>query len=72
VYLQLTYTTVTLGAIEYLVREAGADKVLFGTDSPMRDPRPQVGWLAYANLSLEEKAEVFGGNMKRIWQRCLV
>ncbi|MDF2670334.1 MAG: hypothetical protein K0R67_2640 [Paenibacillus sp.] len=72
VYLQLTYTTVTLGAIEYLVREVGADKVLFGTDSPMRDPRPQVGWLVYANLSLDEKIAVFGGNMKRIWDRCLV
>lgn len=69
VYLQLTYTTVTLGAIEYLVREVGADKILFGTDSPMRDPRPQFGWLAYANISLEEKKAIFGGNMQRIWDR---
>jgi predicted TIM-barrel fold metal-dependent hydrolase len=67
--LQLTYTTVPLGSIEYLVREVGAGKVLFGTDSPMRDPRPQVGWLAYAHLSLEDKKAVFGGNMKRIWDR---
>ncbi|MBD2863754.1 amidohydrolase family protein [Paenibacillus oceani] len=72
VYLQLTYTSVTLGAIEYLVRETGADKVLFGTDSPMRDPRPQVGWLAYANLPIEDKKALFGGNMKRLWDRCLV
>lgn len=69
VYLQLTYTTVPLGSIEYLVREVGAGKVLFGTDSPMRDPRPQVGWLAYADLTLEDKKAVFGGNMKRIWDR---
>lgn len=72
VYLQLTYTTVTLGAIEYLVKEVGVEKVLFGTDSPMRDPRPQVGWLAYANLSLKDKKAIFGGNMKRIWERCLI
>ncbi|WP_158560829.1 amidohydrolase family protein [Paenibacillus contaminans] len=72
VYLQLTYTSVTLGSIEYLVREAGVHKIMFGTDSPMRDPRPQVGWLAYANLSIEEKKALFGGNMKRVWDRCLV
>ncbi|MBP1995757.1 amidohydrolase family protein [Paenibacillus eucommiae] len=72
VTLQLTYTSVTLGSIEYLVKEVGAHKVLFGTDSPMRDPRPQFGWLAYADLTMEEKEAVFGGNMKRIWDRCLV
>lgn len=71
VFLQLTYTTVTLGAIEYLVQEIGADKILFGTDSPMRDPRPQVGWLAYANITLDEKRAIFGGNMQRIWDRCI-
>ncbi|MBP1993236.1 amidohydrolase family protein [Paenibacillus eucommiae] len=72
VYLQLTYTTVTQGAIEYLVREAGVHKVFFGTDSPMRDPRPQFGWLAYADLSIDDKKAVFGGNMKRLWDRCLI
>lgn len=72
VTLQLTYTSVTLGVIEYLVREAGADKILFGTDSPMRDPRPQVGWLAYANLSLENKKKIFGGNYQHILNRCLI
>ncbi|WP_158560966.1 amidohydrolase family protein [Paenibacillus contaminans] len=70
VYLQLTYTTVTQGSIEYLVREVGVHKVFFGTDSPMRDPRPQFGWVAYADLSLEEKKAVFGANMKAIWNRC--
>lgn len=72
VTLQLTFTSVTLGVIEYLVREVGADKILFGTDSPMRDPRPQVGWLAYAGISLEDKKQIFGGNFARIVSRCLV
>lgn len=72
VSIQLTITKVTLGAIEYLAGAVGADKVLFGTDSPMRDPRPQVGWLAYANLSLTDKMQIFGGNFQRILERCLV
>ncbi len=71
VTLQLTYTTVTLGVIEYLVGEVGASKLLFGTDSPMRDPRPQVGWLAYADLPIEDKKAIFGGNFRRILGRAL-
>lgn len=71
VYIQLTFTSVTLGVIEYLVGEVGADRILFGTDSPMRDPRPQVGWLAYANISFEDKKRIFGGNFQAILDRCL-
>ncbi|MEF2247440.1 amidohydrolase family protein [Paenibacillus sp. IITD108] len=70
VTLQLTYTSVPLGVIEYLTEQVGARKILFGTDSPMRDPRPQLGWLAYANLSLEDKRQLFGDNFRRILQRC--
>lgn len=62
----------TWGVIEYFVKEIGAEKILFGTDSPMRDPRPQVGWLAYADISFEDKKLIFGGNMKRILDRCLI
>ncbi|MBO9606948.1 MAG: amidohydrolase family protein [Paenibacillaceae bacterium] len=72
VSIQLTYTSVTLGAIEYLVKEVGAGKVLFGTDSSMRDPRPQLGWLAYANISPEAKRAIFGGNFAAILRRCRV
>jgi predicted TIM-barrel fold metal-dependent hydrolase len=72
VYLQLTYTTVTLGAIEYLVEEVGAHKILFGTDSPMRDPRPQLGWLVHADISLEDKKAILGGNMDKILARCCI
>lgn len=72
IYLQLTYTNVTLGIIEYLVDEVGAEKILFGTDSPMRDPRPQLGWLAHANISVPAKKAIFGENMKGILDRCLI
>ena len=70
VYFEITLTDVPLGAIELLVEMVGADRVIFGTDCPMRDPRPQFGWLAYARLSEEDKLKVFGGNMRRILDRC--
>ena len=59
---QLTYTSVTNGVIEYLAEQCGADRVMFGTDTPMRDPRPQVSWLVFTRLPEEAKARIFGGN----------
>ena len=70
VYIQLTYTAVPQGLVEYLVSEGLEDKTLFGTDSPMRDPRPQLGWAAYANISIEAKKKILGENMQRILERC--
>lgn len=72
IYLQLTYTTVTQGVIEYLCREGLADKVLYGTDAPMRDPRPQLTWVAYADISIEDKKKILGENMQKILERCFV
>lgn len=70
VYLQLTYTSVPQGLIEYLCAEGLAHKTLYGTDAPMRDPRPQLGWVAFANISEEDKKLILGGNMRRIAARC--
>ncbi len=70
VYLQLTFTSVPEGVIEYLCEEGLASKTLYGTDAPMRDPRPQLGWVAFANVSVEDKKKILGGNMRRIADRC--
>ncbi len=70
VYLEITLTAVTYGVIEYMVREAGAEKVLFGTDAPMRDPIPQFGWMTYAHCSDEELELMLGKNMEGILARC--
>lgn len=70
VYLQLTYTTVPFGMVEYLTSEVGAHKVQFGTDSPMRDPRQQLGWVIYADISVEDKKKILGENMFKIVARC--
>lgn len=70
VYCEITYTTLTNGIIEYLVEEAGADKVLFGTDMPMRDPAPQLAWVCYARIPVEDKKKILGGNIQRLLERC--
>lgn len=66
VVLDITYTSTSRGMIEFLVNEVGADKVLFGTDSPMRDPTPQLAWVCYAKLSQEDKKKILAGNISRI------
>jgi predicted TIM-barrel fold metal-dependent hydrolase len=69
VVLEITLTSVTFRVIEFMVREVGAEKVLFGTDQPMRDPIPQFGWMAYTRCSYEDKKKMFGLNMRRILRR---
>lgn len=68
-FLEITYTSLTRGMIEYMVHEVGADKVIFGTDTPMRDPAPQLAWVAYARISAEDKQKIMGGNMVKLLKR---
>ncbi len=70
IFLEITYTAVPHGSIEYMVKELGAERIIFGTDAPMRDHRPQFGWLAYSDISESDKRLIFGENMKRILDRC--
>jgi predicted TIM-barrel fold metal-dependent hydrolase len=70
IVLEITFTSVIEGIIEYMVKEIGADRVLYGSDAPMRDPYPQFGWVAYANLRETEKKNILGKNMERILAQC--
>jgi predicted TIM-barrel fold metal-dependent hydrolase len=72
VVLEITLTAVTYRVIEFMVKHVGADRVLFGTDQPMRDPIPQFGWMAYSHCTPAEKKKMFGLNMQRIIRRARV
>jgi predicted TIM-barrel fold metal-dependent hydrolase len=69
VFLEITFTSVTYRVIEFMVKHAGAERVLFGTDQPMRDPIPQFGWMAYSHCTTEEKKKMLGLNMEKIIAR---
>lgn len=71
VMLEITFTSMTRGAVEYMVREMGSQRVFFGTDQPMRDPGPQLAWAVYAELSIEDKLNVLGRNMENLLARTL-
>jgi predicted TIM-barrel fold metal-dependent hydrolase len=68
-FIEITLTPVCGGIIDYLAAGAGADRVLYGSDLPMRDPRQQLGWVVYSRLGLEEKKQVLGLNAQGILDR---
>ena len=51
-----------------LVKEMGAERVLFGTDSPWTEHKEQVEIIKRAPLSDEEKALILGSNAKKLLQ----
>ena len=71
VFAELTLTPVPLGVIEYLVDALGDDRLLYGSDLPMRDPRQQLGWLVFSNLSLESKKRILGQNAYSVIEPCI-
>jgi predicted TIM-barrel fold metal-dependent hydrolase len=44
------------------VKHAGADRVLFGTDSPIMDGRHHIAKVATADISEEDKIKILGLN----------
>ena len=66
VYLETCSTFRTPGVIEELVGGAGEDRVLFGSDMPLMDPRPQIGKIITARISDEVKQKILGGNASRL------
>lgn len=66
VYADLAISLAYEGNVEWFVKESGSKKILFGTDMPFFDPRPIFGRLAMANISDDEKKDIFGLNIAGI------
>jgi len=71
VYAEITFTSVTSGIIEYLVEHAGAERVLYGSDLPMRDPTPQLGWVVFSRLNLSDKIRILRENALKTIEPCI-
>ncbi len=66
IYLETASSYRTPGVIEELVNKAGADRVLFGSDVPLMDPRSQLGKIITADISDKAKQLILGGNAQRL------
>jgi predicted TIM-barrel fold metal-dependent hydrolase len=71
VFAEITLTPVTSGIIDYLANHAGADRVLYGSDLPMRDPRQQLGWVVFSKLSVAKKKQILGENALKVIAPCI-
>jgi len=54
------------GAVEAAVRNLGANRVIFGSTSPLRGIGSAVMSVQYAELSEADRAAIFEGNVQRI------
>jgi len=54
------------GVVEELVQKAGAERVLYGSDTPLMDPRCQIGKILTADISDEAKRLLLGENACRL------
>jgi len=66
VYLDTTLSMCPARQIEFFVQEVGGERILFGTDNPFIDPRPQIGRVGLADIPMSDKLAIFGGNAKRL------
>jgi len=53
-------------AVEFICRKFGADRLLFGSRLPIRDPSCSLGMVNYAMISEDEKEMVAGRNLSRL------
>jgi hypothetical protein len=71
VYMELTAAYHVYGLIEWMCREAGAEKVLFGTDYPWFDPMVTIGCVVYAHIREDEMRNILHGNAHHLIQEQL-
>ena len=60
-------SSITPGLIEWAVREIGAERVLFGTDTPLYVAAMQRARIDFADLTQEQKALVLYDNARRLF-----
>ncbi len=71
IYAEITLTPVHLGIVEYLVAGAGENRIMYGSDLPMRDPRQQMGWVVFSDLPVRIKKKILAENAIEVIRPCL-
>ena len=66
IFLDIALSTVPARQIEFFVSEIGSERVIFGTDNPYLDPRPQIGRVGLADISHLDRVNIFSANAHRM------
>jgi predicted TIM-barrel fold metal-dependent hydrolase len=64
-YLELSYFTIHRG-VELFTRSFGAERLIFGTGTPVNNPGTALMLVRYANISDEERRLIAGDNLRRL------
>lgn len=66
IILELCYSRSRYGVVEYFVREVGAERIVWGSDLPWMDITQQIGKVAFADISEDDKRQILVENPRRI------
>jgi len=66
VYLELTAAYAVNGVIDWMVREAGSDKIVFGTDLPWFDPHYGIGCVLYSRITDGDRHRILHLNAEKL------
>lgn len=66
VYLELTAVLDDRGAVDLFVREAGSEKIIFGTDTPWFNHHYYIGALLGARMSDQDRRNILYRNAQRL------
>ena len=72
IFLETCNSLAWYGLIERLVKNVGADRILFGTDMPFMSPDQQIGRILFARISDEDKRKVLGLNANSLFNLNMV
>lgn len=64
-FAELSFFTTHRG-VEFLCREVGAERLLFGSGLPLASPGPGIAAIQYALISNEERALIAGENLRQL------
>jgi hypothetical protein len=65
-YLELTAAYSVNGVIDWMVKEAGSQKVLFGTDLPWFDPHYGIGCVLFSRITDEDRHNILHRNAEKL------
>ena len=65
-YLELCSSRSAAGLVEFFVKEAGAERVVWGSDAPWMSYQQQIGRVLFADIPEAAKRLILSGNAARI------
>lgn len=66
IFLDLTLSMAPARQIEFFVSELGSERIIFGTDNPYLDPRPQIGRVGLADITHGDRVNIFSDNARKL------